>query len=384
MNARPLRIMMVGSFPAGGVARGGVESATEALVGAVAHREDVAAVLVVSLESRAEVAEESYGDKVRVVRVPAQRFALITRGMKDVTAVRRLARSFEPDVVHGQGVGRAGDVAARLGSPLVLTVHGIAHIEERALVEGRTTGGVRVALVESMVRRALSRACAVINISEYDRTQLPPPMSTPSFVVPNAVRRDFFDTPVRVRESLVLYVGGVIRRKNVAGLVRAFRDVVSQVDDARLVIAGGAPDADYEAEVRAIARPLGAAVTFTGPIAVPELVGLLGRARCVALFSHQETLPCAIAEAFACGTPVVATDVGGIAEMVVDEATGLLVGDGDEPALTRALVRCLRQPDEAARMGQQAALRARPFHPDSVAASTMDVYRVALERSAER
>lgn len=381
MRSSPLRVMMVGSYPEGGVARGGVESATEALVQALARRDDVAELLVVSLESREERVEESHGDKVRVVRVPAQRFALLTRGIRDLAVFRNLARSFDPDVVHGQGIGRAGDIAARLGTPFVLTVHGMAHIEERALVEGSLTGGIRVGLVESMVRRVLSRAHAIINISEYDRTQLPPPAGIPSFVVPNAVRREFFDEPPGEREPFVLYAGGVIRRKNAVGLVRAFRGVVDQVDGARLVVAGGAPDSQYETEVHEAARSLGNVVSFLGPVDSAQLVGLLGRARCLALFSHQETLPCAIAEAFARGTPVVATDVGGVGEMVVEGATGYLIADGDEHALTSALVRCLAQAEESSRMGHEAAVRARAFHPDSVAEATMGVYHVALERS---
>ena len=381
---RPLRLMIVGPYPDAGVARGGVDAAVEGLVSSLAHRDEIGSILVLSPERRLDHVEFSANSKTRVLRIPAQRLALSTGGFRDVWAARAAAREFGADLIHGQGVGRAGDVATRLGWPSVVTVHGMAHIEERALAGDSLRGRARVALVERMVRRVLDRANAVISISEYDRAQLVPRDGTPVFVIPNAARLEFFDIPIVESESLAFYSGGIVRRKNPLGLVTAFASVTKMLPDARLVIAGGSPDLAYAQEVRAAANSVGPAISFPGALDTNSLSRVLERSRCAVLYSHQETLPCAIAEAMAAGRAVVASDVGGIGEMITSGENGFLVVDGDEPALVAALCRCLGDEELAQRLGargREVALSR--FHPDAIADATLGVYRTVLSAAVK-
>ena len=77
-----------------------------------------------------------------------------------------------------------------------------------------------------------------------------------------------------------------------------------------------------------------------------------------ALPSHYEGLPLAVLEAMRAGVPVVATDVGSVAEAVVTEETGLLVKPGDTRALVGGLRRLLDDPELRRRMGQRGRERA--------------------------
>jgi glycosyltransferase involved in cell wall biosynthesis len=83
-----------------------------------------------------------------------------------------------------------------------------------------------------------------------------------------------------------------------------------------------------------------------------------GLATIAALPSNSEGAPVSLMEAAACGLPAVATDVGGVAELVRDGVTGFVVPPGDVDAFTGALERLLQNPDEAARMGAAARAEA--------------------------
>jgi glycosyltransferase involved in cell wall biosynthesis len=84
-------------------------------------------------------------------------------------------------------------------------------------------------------------------------------------------------------------------------------------------------------------------------------------------------------EAMACGVPLVATGVGGLAESVVDDVTGLLVPARCPAAIAGALDRLLGDPPLRARMGAAGAVRARRFGWDRIAAETLEVAHCMLE-----
>jgi starch synthase len=84
-----------------------------------------------------------------------------------------------------------------------------------------------------------------------------------------------------------------------------------------------------------------------------------------------------------CGTPVVASRVGGIPELVTDGETGLLVPPDDPAALAEAVTTLLADPDRRARMGSAARAQALArFESATIAAQTLELYRKALGQGA--
>jgi glycosyltransferase involved in cell wall biosynthesis len=89
-------------------------------------------------------------------------------------------------------------------------------------------------------------------------------------------------------------------------------------------------------------------------------------------------------EAAAAGKPVIASEIGGLTDIVVDGETGLLVPPGDRPAMRTALRRLTRDDDLRGRLGEAAAARAANFGPDVIVPQFESAYRFAIERREER
>ncbi len=154
----------------------------------------------------------------------------------------------------------------------------------------------------------------------------------------------------------LLFVGRLAAVKGLLVLLDALAAARTTRPDLRLTLVGDGPDRPMlEARVRAMG--LDAAVTFAGYKAQDEVAAALQAADALVLPSFAEGVPVVLMEAMAAELPVVATQVGGVGELVTDGETGLLVPPGDCAALANALLRVMT--DEALRQRMGKAGRAR-------------------------
>ena len=252
----------------------------------------------------------------------------------------------DADLLHAHWLP-TGFVAASLGKPFVLTVHGTdAELARRA---------------PSLARWVLRRARLVICVSNALADVVRGLGVDHVRVIPNGV-----EIPPFVREPSsppeVLFAGRLSREKGILELVEAARGM-------NLVLAGDGP----------LRTRVPGALGF-----VPhrELAELYERAAVVACPSHREGFNVVCAEAMAYGRPVVAGAVGGLLDLVVDEETGLLVPPRDVGALRAALERLLGDEELRTRLGAAARERARTqFSWDRVTDETLAAYDEALMQS---
>jgi glycogen synthase len=182
----------------------------------------------------------------------------------------------------------------------------------------------------------------------------------------------------RVREPYVLFVGRISEQKGIFPLLEAVRALPADVE---LVLCASSPDtpellARLEAAVAGRARVR----WINAMLPVDEVVQLYSHAAAFVCPSIYEPFGLINLEAMACGTPVIATRVGGIPEVVVDGETGWLVEPGDPAALAEALGRALADPERGRRMGEAGRRRVEAhFTWERIAERTLDVYRQAIE-----
>jgi alpha-maltose-1-phosphate synthase len=199
-------------------------------------------------------------------------------------------------------------------------------------------------------------------------------------------------------KPILLFVGRITRQKGILHLVRAIRFLEG---DVQVVLCAGAPDTE---EIAAEMAQLVEEARREGAARVIWIPEMLPKEDVIALYAHADVFVCPSVyepfgiinlEAMACETPVVASAVGGIPEIVVPGETGLLVpfesegGDSPEPrdpqAFSRALAHgvneLMRSPERRAAMG--AAARARvlaQFSWQRIAEFTLDFYRELLDQ----
>ena len=184
----------------------------------------------------------------------------------------------------------------------------------------------------------------------------------------------------------VLFVGRITRQKGVPHLLRAVRDIDPA---AQVVLCAGAPDTpEIDREFRELYEELSRVREgvhwIPQMLPRPDVIQLLTHAAVFVCPSVYEPLGIVNLEAMACGTPVVASRVGGIPEVVDDGKTGLLVpvDDDFEPALARALDSILGDPEGARRMGEAGRERAvGEFGWDAVARRTVRLYEEILKQA---
>ncbi len=254
--------------------------------------------------------------------------------------------------------------------PLVLTLFDLATLENPSVYGA----GFR-AYYHTLLRRHMGRAALVIVSSEATLEAARERWPLQRFrLIPLAVDPVFAmaEEAVRTPEPTVLYTGGFDPRKRVGDLVEAVARVRASVPSVELVLSGDPPPR-LIGEIRA---RLDSGVVFTGYLSDEQLACWYQRAWAVAYPSSAEGFGFPIVEAFASGTPLVATRAGSIAE--VAQGAALLVEPGDVVGLADAIIRLLTEPSLGRRLREAGLEVAATVAWSDVARSTLDAYREVL------
>ncbi len=327
------------------------------------------------LRPRYEMTDEVEGG-LRTVRVryTRGRISAMARGLRHLEA-----SGFVPDVIHAH-VFSAGFpslfLARRLRVPLIVSEHSTAF--PRGILSKWDRFTARLAF-----HRADLVCPASTDLGRYVKAVAPRARMQP---MPNVV-----DTTTFAPRNGAARNGGPVRLINVASLhekkgheflLEAVASLAGQGTDVVLTIVGDGP---RRGELEALAGELDLLdrVRFVGLQDKQEVARLLGEADLFVLSSRWENAPHAVIEALASGLPVVATDVGGVSELV-EGTPSVLVRSADADALADAIAAGIRQ-RHAVDPQELAAHAHRSFGHEHVARRWLDLYEsVACARSSSR
>ena len=159
-------------------------------------------------------------------------------------------------------------------------------------------------------------------------------------------------------KKIILYLGRIHKIKGIDFLIKAYAYLKNKMNfkDAVLVIAG--PDDGYLSEAKALAYTLGVSdsVMFVEPLyGGDKLAAYVDSDLCV-FPSRYETFPMALLEVYACGKPIVASNLESLKELIIDGETGLLFEVGNFKQLAEKIIYLLNSGDKAAKIGRKAKL----------------------------
>jgi glycosyltransferase involved in cell wall biosynthesis len=302
--------------------------------------------------------------------------------MQDFRAFRELQgvlRSLRPDLVstHSAKAGILGRLAARsLGLPVIFTAHGWTF-----------TSGIPApqAMMYGLIERSVAPlALKIITVCDSDRElAIARRVGTPDKLVtihngmpdiPAALRADPSRSPVRLA-----MVARFESQKDHTTLIRALAGLKNS--EWHLDFIGDGP---LQPKARELSRRLGLGdrVQFWGQRL--DVAARLAEAQVALLITKWEGFPRSILEAMRAGLPVIASDVGGVAESVRDGDTGFTVGRGDVAGLRERLEQLLADPELRCRMGRRGRERyEREFMLTTTVNRTLEVYQEIIGSRSE-
>ena len=310
--------------------------------------------------------------------------------------IDRMREEGEYDLVHSHYwlSGWAGRMVKQsLGLPLANSFHTLGRVKDATRRPGQPPEPLSRIAAENEV---IAAADCVIVSSEYEADELighyradpgrvcinPPGIDLRLFRPGDraAARRRLGMGD----EPLILFAGRIQPLKGADVAVRALATVRESLPGARLALVGGPSGPDGEAELAAVRREaarLGAegAVTFYGPRPHREMPLFYQAADALAAPSRSESFCLVAVEGQACGTPVVAANVGGLRYVVSDRRSGILVDGWEAADYGRALLSVLRSPALREKLSAGAIANAERFGWDLSTERLLELYKGIMD-----
>ena len=350
---------------------------------------DVADVVEVSPGVRVIQLNVGAVDGVTKEQLPALIPALTERFSEEL-------KKYRYDVIHSHYwiSGKVAiPVAKELAIPLVHTMHTMARVKNLILAEGevpepmiRVQGETQVvAAADALIANTDAEAASLVSLYEAcpDNVSVVSPGVNLKAFTPGAGRAAARERLVMARDAYIItFVGRIQPHKGPEVLIRAVAEMVTHSKHLRpkliVNIMGGASGANQsEVErLKELSTWLGIddVVRFAPPCPRVELPDWYRAADLVCVPSYSESFGLVALEAQACGTPVVATAIGGLRTAVADGISGVLVDGHDPRAWSSVLARLLQEPQRRVLLSLGAVEHASHFGWDATSRGTLDIY----------
>jgi len=293
-------------------------------------------------------------------------------------------------------------VSKELKIPLVHTMHTMARVKNLNLAEGETPepmirvqGETQiVAAADALVANTDAEAASLVSLYEAcpDNVSVVSPGVNLKVFTPGAGRATAREIVGLDKDAhIITFVGRIQPHKGPEVLIRSIAELVSHSPHLRtkliVNIIGGASGANQsEVErLKELTTWLGIddVVRFAPPVLREELPNWYRASDLVCVPSYSESFGLVALEAQACGTPVVATAVGGLRTAVADGISGVLVDGHDPRAWSSVLARLLQEPQRRVLLSMGAVEHASHFGWDATSRGTLDIYDRVLSARAD-
>lgn len=350
-----------------------------------------------------------YGNRVVHVRAgpetPVQKQELLSFVPEFVAGIEEftMSKGVTYDLIHSHYwlSGLAADtLKARWGVPVIQMFHTLGLMKQRVARSAEESEGdyrlkgeqTVLAHADRIVAATLAELAQLQWLYQADPKKIvviPPGVDLSHFYpIPVEEAKEFIGVPPC--ERTLLFVGRIEPLKGIDTLIEAIVLLRDQGEFERypfcLAVIGGDPEINQDSMSTEMARlqelrakfGLTSLITFLGKRDQDTLPYYYSAAEAVVVPSQYESFGMVALEAMACGTPVVASQVGGLAFLVQDGVTGYTVPTSDPHALADRLLSLIKDPDLRDRMGKQAAEFAKDYSWQTIAERILNLYNQTI------
>ena len=295
-----------------------------------------------------------------------------------IRSVREQLQKIRPDIVHGQGSERYAALAAAFsGFPNVVTFHG----NMRLIAELNRARPFSYQWIAARLERfVLPRTNGVLCITNYTRDAVKA-LARRTWVLPNAVDRSFFDVQAAPGASALpvgLCVGTICYRKNQNDFIRAL-DPLAKDKQFKIIFASEPAHDAYGEKFFSLVRER-PWCEHVGFINREQLKVRMATASFVVLPTREDNCPMVVLEAMAAGVPVLASNVGGVPDLIESGKTGLFCDPARPESFRDGIEKLLADRQGTQQLAKAAKAEAlRRFHPQVIVRGHLEIYRQVLQ-----
>jgi len=292
-------------------------------------------------------------------------------------------------------------ISERLGIPLVHTMHTMAKVKNLSLAEGekpepqtRAIGEEQVvAASAALIANTAAESASLVSL--YDACPdnvyvVPPGVDLSTYKLNGGKKASRKKLKIAEDALMLAFVGRIQPHKGPEVLIRAVAEMLKHTPVLRsklktIIMGGPSGNGSQEPErLRSLAQFLGVSdvIEFMPPVPHEELSDWYRASDLVCVPSYSESFGLVALEAQACGTPVVATAIGGLRTAVADGISGSLVDGHDPRAWSAVISRLLMEPERRLILSMGAVEHASHFGWDATARGTLDVYDRVLSKGS--
>jgi len=387
---RQLKILMFADFPVNqeDAFRGGVKQTVYMLTEELAKFKEIKIkVLTTSgyFRKGGVVSKSNYEIKI----LPSYKYDSIFLYNKLNLDFQNEIERFDPNIIHAQGGVNFINLTLKSRKKNVVTFHGLFRNE---LPNNKSKYTFRERVVHNFVKiiekENFKKAQNVIAISDEIENLARKYAKDPNiYRINNMIDYNFFNVNSLPNVSMpgILFIGWLSYRKGIDLLLQAYRELHSKLKPTKLVLIGSdEQEPNFVRDIKNINRDLidKRNIVFLGKVSQKVLIAEIEKASIVCLPSRAESAPMVISQALAAGRPVVASNVGGIPQMVQNGINGYLFQSGNGNELTKILLDLFQNSREKiiemAKNAKKIALR--DYHPHSIIEKTINTYFDILSR----
>jgi glycogen(starch) synthase len=309
--------------------------------------------IVVTSHSNLELPDKAEHNGIKIYRFPFMS-ALSSGNIIDIVKTRKrlmqLKQDFAPDLIHLYHIGTNSlfELQTRdaYPAPLLVTLH------TDIMVKQSNNN-------DTLQNRVLSAADWVVGCSAStinSASQLNEQINSYSSIIYNGLNHpDILPEELAVNPPQLLCIGRLIPEKGFDLVMKAIATIINRFPDIRIKIAGDGPEKS-NLQKQALDLGIGNVVDFAGWIDPVKIPTIINSSTIILMPSRREGLPCAAIQSAFMARPIIASNVGGLPEIVVHQETGLIVEKDNVDELIKAIEYLLKNHGVATMMGQKARL----------------------------